>query len=163
MLVAERAPGGGTLTRITGPTATQIARFDALPRALAVDQESVFVETPSSVERVSRRTGEVARIATGAAFSQLASDADSLYVTESAVTPARPKDRRRASARRALRRAQPCDGDDHGRRRRLRRGRRGPGRRPDRDADRRTTAPHGVTGSKYEGYDWWFVHKPLEK
>jgi hypothetical protein len=31
---------------------------------------------------VSRRTGEITRIATGAAFSQLAADADALYVTE---------------------------------------------------------------------------------
>ncbi len=77
----EAIGGGGALTRITGTTAARLATYDAIPRGLAVDDDDVYVVTPSKVLRAPRRRGEVETLASGAGFGALAIDRAYVYVT----------------------------------------------------------------------------------
>ncbi|MDB4935511.1 MAG: hypothetical protein JWP87_2483 [Labilithrix sp.] len=80
--VAELTGKAGTLTRITGPTATQVAVFDSPPRAIVMDATDVFVQTSRTIVRVTRATGDVAVVLAGAALSRLALDAEAVYTTD---------------------------------------------------------------------------------
>lgn len=81
VLFVEAIDGHGALTRITGPTTARLATLDAMPRALAIDEEDAFVVTPTRVLRAPRQRGEVQTLATEPGFGTIALDRENVYVT----------------------------------------------------------------------------------
>lgn len=82
LYLAEVDSAGGALLRMTKDGWTRLATLDAQPRALAVDDSHVYVQTSHAIERVPR-TGDkkVERVAVGVDVAHLAIDSGYVYTT----------------------------------------------------------------------------------
>jgi hypothetical protein len=81
VFVTEVTPGGGALTRITGPTAATIGDLEGPPRGMAVDETSAYVALTQALVRLPRARGAIATIATGARLTDPHVDERYVYVT----------------------------------------------------------------------------------
>ena len=81
VFVTEARGTSGTLTRVTGTTAAQLATFDGTPRGIAVDAATVYVATSSRLVSSPRTRGEVSELARGSAFASPQLDGGWLYAT----------------------------------------------------------------------------------
>jgi len=81
VFVTEARGSNGTLTRVTGTTAAQLAAFDGTPKGLLVDADAVYVATSSVLLSSPRTRGEVSELARGSAFASPQLDGGWLYAT----------------------------------------------------------------------------------
>jgi hypothetical protein len=86
VVVGEDIATGGAVTRFGGGGAVvRLATFDSRPRAVALDEEHVYVASGSELVRIARAGGARQQLASGRNFAALHVDRD--YVYAAAPTP----------------------------------------------------------------------------
>lgn len=86
VFVTEARGAGGTLTRVTGTTAAQLASFEGTPRGIVVDGDHVYVATSTRLLSSPRTRGETAELARGTAFGSPQLDDGWLYATAASTS-----------------------------------------------------------------------------